>query len=178
MAAEFEESAGSGCGDGSRPLRSVLAQIGRTWHRIGWVEGQDGCDDQVEKTKNGGSKCQSHRMTIDNQQRVLSNGGVVCGAPFEHMVCPYEYEEYEENSSDTGDTEEEENQQYVERTAGNTHDAGLQPSDTTELAGLGGMQGGIVVPLCVGHPVHVYGVVPSRTTLTNKCNFFEAAIRN
>ena len=28
------------------------------------MEGQDGCDDQVEKTKDDGSKCQSHRMTI------------------------------------------------------------------------------------------------------------------
>ena len=46
MAAEFQESldpnimdVGSGCGDGSRPLRSVLAQTGRTWHRIGWRGG-------------------------------------------------------------------------------------------------------------------------------------------
>ena len=42
------------------------------WHRLDkrgkgsdGVEGQDGRDDQMEKTKNGGSKCQSHRMTID-----------------------------------------------------------------------------------------------------------------
>ena len=27
---------GSECGDGSRPSYSVLVQIGRTWHRIGW----------------------------------------------------------------------------------------------------------------------------------------------
>ena len=29
------------------------------------MEGQDGCDDKVEKTEDGGLKCQSHRMTID-----------------------------------------------------------------------------------------------------------------
>ena len=29
------------------------------------MEGQDGCNDQVKKTKDDGSKCQSHRMTID-----------------------------------------------------------------------------------------------------------------
>ena len=42
----------------------------------------------------------------------------------------------------------------MECAAGDAHDAVLQPSDTTELAGLGGVQGGIVVPFCVGHPVH------------------------
>ena len=76
----------------------------------------------------------------------------------EYMVPPYEYEEYAENNSDTGGGKP----QYVERTAGGTHDAGLQPSDTTEPAGLGGMQGGIVVSLRVGHPVHVHGVVSMR----------------
>ena len=42
------------------------------WHRLDergtgsfGMEGQDGCDDQVEKSKNDGPKCQSHRMTID-----------------------------------------------------------------------------------------------------------------
>ena len=42
------------------------------WHRLDergkgsdGMEGQDGCDDQVEKTKNGGSECQSHRIMID-----------------------------------------------------------------------------------------------------------------
>ena len=45
--AEFEERARipmswtplQGCGDGSRPLRSVLAQIGHMWHRVGWGGG-------------------------------------------------------------------------------------------------------------------------------------------
>ena len=76
----------------------------------------------------------------------------------EYMVPPYEYEEYAENNSDTGGGKP----QYVERAAGGTHDAGLQPSDTTEPAGLGGMQGGIVVSLRVGHPVNVHGVVSMR----------------
>ena len=49
---------GSGCGDGSRQWHSVLVLNGRKWHRIGWDEGHDGCNDQVEKTKNDGSKCQ------------------------------------------------------------------------------------------------------------------------
>ena len=78
-------------------------------------------------------------MTID-QQRVLSNRSMMCVPPYEYMVPAYEYEECAENSSDTGDTEEE-NPQNMERAAGGTHDAGIQPSDTTEPAGLGGMQG-------------------------------------
>ena len=41
------------------------------WHRLDergtgsdGMEGQDGCDDQKEKTEDGGSNCQSHRMMI------------------------------------------------------------------------------------------------------------------
>ena len=52
----------------------------------------------------------------------------------------------------------------MERAAGGAHDAALQPSDTIEPAGLGGMQGGIVVPHRVGHPVHVHGVVSRGAT--------------
>ena len=54
--------------------------------------------------------------------------------------------------------------QHMERAAGGAHDAGLQPSDTTEPARLEGMQGGIVVPLCFGHPVHLLGVLSWRAT--------------
>ena len=54
--------------------------------------------------------------------------------------------------------------QHMERAAGGARDAGLQPSDATEPAGLGGMQGGIVVPLCVGHPVHVHGALSRSAT--------------
>ena len=50
----------------------------------------------------------------------------------------------------------------MERAAGGTHDARLQPTDTTEPAGLGGMQDGFVVPFRFGHPVHVHGVVSRR----------------
>ena len=47
-------------------------------------------------------------------------------------------------------------------TAGGTDDAGLQPTDTTEPAGLGGMQDGLVVPLRFGHLVQVHGVESRR----------------
>ena len=57
--------------------------------------------------------------------------------------------------------------------AGGAHDAGLQPSDTTGPAGLGGMQGGIVVPLGVGHPVHVHGVVSRGATATHPASLRE-----
>ena len=66
----------------------------------------------------------------------------------EYMVPPYEYEEYVETAAiQVIWRRRRKKPQFAERAAGGTHDAGLQPSDATELAGLGGMQGGIVVPL-------------------------------
>ena len=47
----------------------------------------------------------------------------------------------------------------MERAAGATHAARIQPSDTAGPLRLGVMQGGIVVPLRAGHYVHVHGVV-------------------
>ena len=52
----------------------------------------------------------------------------------------------------------------MERSAGGAHDARLQPSDTTEPAGLGGMQGGMVVPICAGHSLHVHGMASTGAT--------------
>ena len=52
----------------------------------------------------------------------------------------------------------------MERAAGGAHNARLQPSDTPEPAGLGGVQGGFVVPLCAGHYVVVHGMVSRGAT--------------
>ena len=130
------------------------------WHRLDErgtgsdaVEGQDGCDDQVEKTENGLSKRPSHRMTI-HQQRFSSNSSTLCGLQHEYMVPPYEYGDHADNSIETSDTNEDENHNTWNALL--AHDARLQPSDTTEPAGLGGTQGGIVVPLRVGHCVHAW----------------------
>ena len=73
------------------------------------MEGQDGCDDQVEKTKDGGSKCQSHRMTIDpsTASRLKTQHDVratICvRGP---CVC---IRGIRRNSSETSDTDEDEN---------------------------------------------------------------------
>ena len=91
---------GSGCGAESRPSRSVC------WYRLNerdpgsdGVEGQDGCDDQVEKTKDVGSNCQSHRMTIDPSKAFrLKAQHDVCAS-----VAAHEY------VGGTSDTDEDEN---------------------------------------------------------------------
>ena len=145
---------GSGCGDGSRPSRSVC------WYRLNERgsgsdgEGQDGCDDQVEKTKDVGSNCQSHRMTIDPSKafRLKTQHDVWAS------VAAHEY------VGGTSDTDGDEKPQHMERAGGGAHDARLQPSVTAEPARLGGVQGGIVVPFCVGHPVHVHGMVSRGVT--------------
>ena len=52
----------------------------------------------------------------------------------------------------------------MERAAGGTHDARLQPSDTTEPAGLGSVQGGSVVPFFTGHSVLAHGMASRGAT--------------
>ena len=52
----------------------------------------------------------------------------------------------------------------MERAAGGAHDASLQPSDTTEPAGYGGVQGGSVVPFFAGHFLFVHGMESRRAT--------------
>ena len=66
-----------------------------------------------------------------------------------------EYAEYAQNSSETSDTDDDENH--------NTWNALLEVL-TTEPAGLGGMQGGIIVPFCAGHSVHVHEMVSRGAT--------------
>ena len=51
-----------------------------------------------------------------------------------------------------------------EHAVGDTHVARFQPSDTAGTSRLGVMQGGIVLPLRVGHYLYVHGVVSSRAT--------------
>ena len=52
----------------------------------------------------------------------------------------------------------------MERAAGGAHGARLQPSDTTVPAGLGGVQGGSVVPFFSGDSVLVHGMVSRGAT--------------
>ena len=89
--------------------------------------------------------------------------------PYEYTVLAYDHVEYAEHDGDTGDTEEDEKHNTLNALL-EAHDAGLQPSDTTELAGLGGVQDGIVVPLCVVHPVHIHGVVSRGATAETPIN--------
>ena len=88
-------------------------RIGRTnvaQDRLGWRAGMNAMI-RWRKTKDDGSKCQSHRMTIGSstafspQQRSMT-----CGIPYVYMALAYEYveyAEYEENSSETSDTDED-----------------------------------------------------------------------
>ena len=73
------------------------------------MEGQDGCNDQVEKTKDDGSKRQSHRMTLGSSTAFSSQKrSMMCGIPDVYVAPAYEYVEYAENSSETSDTDEDE----------------------------------------------------------------------
>ena len=77
------------------------------------MEGQDGCNDQVEKTKDDGSKCQSHRMTIGSSTAFSSQKrSMMCGIAYAYTAHVHEYVAYAacaENSSETSDTAEDGN---------------------------------------------------------------------
>ena len=71
----------------------------------------------------------------------------MCGLPYAYMAPAYEPERYVENGTNTDHAEE------VEETT-------IFGTRYLRRSGLGGTQGGSVVPLRVGHPVH--GVVSRR----------------
>ena len=77
------------------------------------MDGQDGCNDQVEKTKDDGSKCQSHRMAFDSSTAsFISKHSMICGTPYVYMTLVDEYAAYAAfagNSSETSDTDDDEN---------------------------------------------------------------------
>ena len=84
----------------------------------------------------------------------------MCGIPYDHTAPVHEYVAYAAYAENSRGRKP----QHLERAAGVANDARLQPSDTTVTPGLGGVQGGSVVPFLAGHSVLVHGMVSRRAT--------------
>ena len=141
----------SGYGGGSRQRHSVLAQNGRKWGTgSGSVVGEDGRGDSGKNRK----------WLI----AIVVNDSPTASVCSQTAACPVHLYMSTCQAAGAQATRKRRKTKMCGTRCWRHSRCRAQPSDTTEPAGLGGLQGGIVMSRRVGHPVQVHGVVSREAT--------------